>query len=408
MAYKNLKEITNQIGLTVDIIEQIRSVYNFKAVDGMFTSSVSGNTECYICRKRFLTATVHLFVQPLLLCYTIENAEWEGGVIMAIQPQKMKTLYLMEILLQRTDEKHILSANDLAAALQEYGIKAERKSIYADIEALQQFGMDIVQQKGAHPGYYVASRNFELPELKLLVDAVQSSKFITTKKSDELIRKLEGMTSKYEAQQLQRDVFIYNRLKTINETIYYNVDQIHNALHSNAQISFQYAEWTTKKELQLKKNGALYFVSPWALTWDDENYYLIAYDAAADIIKHYRVDKMKHIHILDEVRVGKERFLDFDLAAFAKKTFGMYGGYDTNVTLLCHNSLVGVMLDRFGQDVPLVPVDEEHFYVKPLVAVSPQFFGWVTGIGSLIKIDGPENVKREYQEYLKKIIENYV
>ncbi|MBQ7102937.1 MAG: WYL domain-containing protein, partial [Anaerotignum sp.] len=191
---------------------------------------------------------------------------------MAVQPQKMKTLCLMQILMQRTDEKHMMTANDLAAALQEYGFKAERKSIYADIEALQQYGLDIVQQKGSNPGYYVASRNFELPELKLLVDAVQSSKFITAKKSEELIRKLEGMTSKYEAQQLQRDVFIYNRPKTENETIYYNVDQIHCALHSNAKISFQYAEWTTKKELQLKKNGALYMVSPWSLTWDDENY----------------------------------------------------------------------------------------------------------------------------------------
>ena len=326
---------------------------------------------------------------------------------MAVQPQKMKTLCLMQILLQRTDEKHMMSAVDLVAALQEYGIKAERKSIYADIEALQQFGLDIIQQKGSNPGYYVASRNFELPELKLLVDAVQSSKFITAKKTEELIKKLEGMASKYEAQQLQRDVFIYNRPKTENETIYYNVDQIHNALHSNAQISFQYAEWTTKKELQLKKNGALYMVSPWSLTWDDENYYLIAYDEAADTIKHYRVDKMQNITVLDDSRVGKEKFLDFDLAAFAKKTFGMYGGTDEKVTLLCHNSLVGVMLDRFGQNVPMVPVDNEHFYVKPVVAVSQQFFGWVTGIGNNVKIDGPEHVKTQYKNYLKEIMENY-
>jgi len=323
---------------------------------------------------------------------------------MAVQPQKMKTLYLMQILLQRTDEKHLMSANDIVTALQEYGIKAERKSIYSDIEALQQYGMDIVQQKGSNAGYYVASRNFELPELKLLVDAVQSSKFITTKKSEELIRKLEAMTSKYEAQQLQRDVFIYNRPKTINETIYYNVDQIHNALHSNAKITFQYAVWTTKKELQLKKNGALYMVSPWALTWDDENYYLIAYDETADCIKHYRVDKMQNISVLEEMRVGKEQFNDFDLAAFAKKTFGMYGGYDETVTLLCHNSMVGVMLDRFGQSVPIVPVDDDHFYAKPLVAVSPQFFGWITGLGDQVKITGPDSVKSGYKEYLRNIL----
>lgn len=324
---------------------------------------------------------------------------------MSVQPQKMKTLYLMKILLERTDEKHMLSANDLSAALLEYGIRAERKSIYADIEALQQYGMDIVQQKGC--GYYVASRSFELPELKLLVDAVQSSKFITAKKSTELIRKLEGMGSKYEAQQLQRDVFIYNRPKTMNETIYYNVDRIHQALHSNAKISFQYAEWTTKKELKLKKDGALYLVSPWALTWDDENYYLIAYDENADRIKHYRVDKMQTISVLHEARIGKEKFIDFDLAAFAKKTFGMYGGYDAAVTLLCHNSLVGVILDRFGQNVPLVPVDDAYFYAKPLVAVSRQFFGWITGIGEMIQITAPERVKQEYIEYLSRIMEKY-
>ena len=326
---------------------------------------------------------------------------------MAVQPQKMKTLYLMRILLEKTDEKHMMTANELASALLDYGYKAERKSIYTDIEALQSYGLDIVQQKGSNPGYYVASRDFELPELKLLVDAVQSSKFITTKKSAELIKKLECMASKFEAQQLQRDVFIYNRPKTDNETIYYNVDQIHNALHSNAKITFQYAEWTTQKELRLKKNGALYMVSPWALTWDDENYYLIAYDENADCIKHYRVDKIQTISVLEESRIGKEQFLDFDLAAFAKKTFGMYGGYDETVTLLCHNSLVGVMLDRFGQGIPIVPVDEEHFYAKPLVAVSQQFFGWVTGLGNMVKISGPENVKEEYKHYLNQIIKNY-
>lgn len=157
---------------------------------------------------------------------------------MPVQPQKMKTLYLMQILLQRTDENNMMTASELAAALREYGIQAERKSIYADLEALRQFGLDIVQQKGANAGYYVAGREFELPELKLLVDAVQSSKFITVKKSEELIRKLEALTSKYEAGQLQRDVFIYNRPKTENETIYYNVDQIHAALHNHTKISF--------------------------------------------------------------------------------------------------------------------------------------------------------------------------
>ncbi len=227
---------------------------------------------------------------------------------MANQNQKKKLLCLMQILMECTDEKHIMSAMDLCTELEKYDVTAERKSIYNDIAVLQEFGMDIGQSKGSRPGYYLASREFELAELKLLVDAVQSSKFITTKKSAELIKKLEHQASKYDAQYLRRDVFIYNRPKSVNETIYYNVDLIHTALRSNLQITYQYAEWTTKKELKLKKDGAFYVVSPWALTWDDENYYLIAYDEAADQIKHYRVDKMQKMSVLEQKRVGKQKF----------------------------------------------------------------------------------------------------
>ena len=251
---------------------------------------------------------------------------------MAVQVQKLKILYLMQILLEQTNEKHMMTAQELCNALDVYGISAERKGIYNDIDTLKEFGIDIVQLKGTNPGYYVGNRQFELPELKLLVDAVQSSKFITTKKSRELIKKLQAFTSKAEAEQLQRQVFISNRPKTGNETIYYNVDQIHASIFQNNKVQFQYAEWTEKKELRLKRNGSYYQVSPWALTWDDENYYLIAYDEQSDCIKHYRVDKMQHMTMCDEKRVGKEKFQNFDLVAFSKKTFGMYGGRDERVT----------------------------------------------------------------------------
>lgn len=326
---------------------------------------------------------------------------------MANQTQKMKLLTLMKILMEQTDEKHILSAADLCKELEKYDIKAERKSIYNDIAVLQDFGLDIVQQKGGHSGYYIASREFELAELKLLVDAVQSSKFITSKKSAELIKKLEHQASKYDAQYLRRDVFIYNRPKSVNETIYYSVDLIHAALRSNAKITYQYAEWTTKKELKLKKDGAFYVVSPWALTWDDENYYLIAYDEAADKIKHYRMDKMQKMSILQEERQGKQKFQDFDLAAFAKKTFSMYGGHDETVTLLCQNHLAGVVLDRFGTDIMMIPGNDGRFKAKVLVSVSPQFFGWVTGIGDGMEIAGPEHVRTEYKEYVQKLLAQY-
>lgn len=326
---------------------------------------------------------------------------------MANQNQKKKLLCLMKILLENTDEKHIMSAADLCTELEKYDVSAERKAIYNDIAVLQEFGLDIEQSKGRRPGYYIASREFELAELKLLVDAVQASKFITSKKSAELIRKLEHQASKHDAQYLRRDVFIYNRPKSVNETIYYNVDLIHAALRANSKITYQYAEWTTKKELKLKKDGAFYVVSPWALTWDDENYYLIAYDEAADTIKHYRVDKMQKMSVLEEERVGKQKFQDFDLAAFAKKTFSMYGGHDETVTLVCKNNLAGVVLDRFGTDVMMMPMRDGYFKVKTLVAVSPQFFGWVTGIGDGMEIAGPEHVREEYKEYLENLLGKY-
>ncbi len=327
---------------------------------------------------------------------------------MASFDQKLRTLRLMEILLERTDDAHLLNASELCAILeQEYGISTDRRTIYTEMEVLGKFGLDIQQKKGKNPGYYIGARDFELPELKLLVDAVQSSKFITEKKSKELIHKLEKLCCKTDAEMLSKYVFIVNRPKTENETVYYNVDFIHTAIYENKEITFQYAEWTPKKELKLRKAGAFYVVSPWALTWDDENYYLVAYDAAAGIIKHYRVDKMQHTEIVDEERKGEESFQNFDLAAFAKKTFGMYGGVDTEITLECKNELAGVVIDRFGHDVWMIPLGDGQFKARVLVSVSPQFFGWLTGIGSGMKLVEPESVRQQYKEYLMDVMQNY-
>lgn len=314
----------------------------------------------------------------------------------------------MRILLEKTDEEHLLNASELCAILQnEYDVESDRRTIYSDLDILEKFGLDIIQKKGKNPGYYVGSREFELPELKLLVDAVQSSKFITEKKSGELIRKLGHLCSKYEAEQLQRQVFIYNRIKTENETIYYNVDQIHGAIYHDRKIRFQYCEWSPEKKLVLRKDGAFYEISPWALSWDDENYYLIGFDERSEKIKHYRVDKMRNLAVMEEARQGEAHFKGFDLAVFAKKTFGMYGGEDQAVTLRCHNSLAGVVIDRFGQDVWMLPCDKEHFRARVNVAVSPQFFGWVTGIGPKMEIVEPESVRREFAQYLEETLALY-
>ena len=222
---------------------------------------------------------------------------------MASFDQKLRTLYLMEILLERTDDEHMLNASELCTILdQEYGISTDRRTIYTEMEILDKFGLDIQQKKGKCPGYYIGARDFELPELKLLVDAVQSSKFITEKKSKELIQKLEKLCCKTDAEMLSRYVFIVNRPKTENETVYYNVDYIHTAIYENKQIKFHYAEWTVEKKLKLKK------MEPSTLSWDDENYYLVAYDATVGIIKHYRVDKMWDTEILEADRMGDESF----------------------------------------------------------------------------------------------------
>lgn len=323
---------------------------------------------------------------------------------MSVSSVKLRMLYIMKILLDKTDEAHPMSAADIDRQLGSYGMSADRKTIYSDIETLREFKLDIIQAKGTNGGYYIAEREFALAELKLLVDAVQSSKFISRKKSEELIKKLEALAGEHDARRLRRNVFIYNRPKSGNERIYHNIDQIHTAILDNRQIQYQYAEWTVKKELKPKKGGAFYRVSPWSLTWSNENYYLIAYDDEADRIKHFRVDKMMRAGILEKERVGRERFANFDLAEFSTKTFGMYGGRDEDVVLQCDNELIGVILDRFGREVMIMPADEGTFRVHVKAAVSHQFFGWVTGIGSRMRIAGPKEVRREYREYLQEIL----
>lgn len=317
--------------------------------------------------------------------------------------QKKKILLIMRELLEKSDETHPLSITELILMLSENGISAERKSIYHDIEVLKEFGIDIENRREKPAGYYVASRDFELPELKLLVDAVQCARFITKKKSKELIRKLESLTSKSEAVQLQRQVFVLNRNKTMNENIYYNVDKIHTAISQNAMIRFQYYEWTVAKEMKLRRKGMFYEISPWALTWDDENYYMIGYDKAGQAIKHYRVDKMVKLDVMRRSREGRELFARFDLVGYSQKVFGMFGGEEEEIRLLCKNELVGVMIDRFGKDVCIHPVNDDSFAVTVKVNVSQQFFGWLFALGNKAKIESPVRVVKQFENHMSAV-----
>ncbi|MBQ8110665.1 MAG: WYL domain-containing protein [Clostridia bacterium] len=321
---------------------------------------------------------------------------------------KLKMLYLARIFMEETDEEHMLSLQQIAAKLAQLDISADRKTLYQDFEELRHFGLDIISEQVGHTTfYYLGARDFELPELKLLVDSVQSAKFITDKKSRELIRKLESLVSRHQAQQLHRQVLIAGRVKTMNESIYYNIDKLHGAINTDSQIRFQYYQWNVRKETVLRRDGAWYQVSPWALLWDDENYYLVAYDAADDKIKHYRVDKMLRIKLLDERRLGKERFKAFDTARYAKTLFGMFGGEESAVTLEGDASMVGVIIDRFGKDVPIVPVGEGRFEASVNVAVSTQFFGWIMGLGDGIRITGPTSVVRRMRKEVLRLNTQY-
>jgi predicted DNA-binding transcriptional regulator YafY len=321
--------------------------------------------------------------------------------------QKLKILYLMKILLENTDEEHDITLNEIIEKLRFYGITAERKSLYNDIENLRTFGIDIIGSQYERTFHYkVVNRQFELAELKLLVDSVQSSKFITAKKSKELIKKIESCASIYEANKLDRQVNVVGRVKTMNERIYYNVDTIHEALSNDKQITFRYFTWTVNKEMELKHNGLIYNVSPWALCWDEEKYYLIAYDNKENKIKHFRVDKMIEVNSINEMRKGQQEFSKINMSDYTNRLFGMFEGDMEKVTLYCNNSVANVIIDRFGIDVPIIKKDLDHFTVTVNVSVSKLFLGWIMSLPD-IKIISPQRVVNQMKTEIQRLQETY-
>lgn len=322
--------------------------------------------------------------------------------------QKMKLYHLRNIMLQKTDDEHFLTMPQILSELEKCDVTAERKSIYTDLQDLEKLGVEVEgEQRGKYTYYHVVGRQFELPELKLLVDAIQSSKFITVKKSNDLIKKIETFCSEFEARKLQRQVFVQDRIKTMNESIYYSVDSIHTAISENKKIKFKYFKWNIKKEQELTHEGKFITVSPWALSWDDENYYLVAFDSNEEKIKHYRVDKMLSISMVDESRDGKEFFSKFNSADYAKKNFAMFGGEEETVIVLLENSMCGIFIDRFGKDISFLPVDDGHSTVRLKVAMSDHFLGWIFALGSKVKIVGPDEAVSKAKAMVDRLKEQY-
>ena len=322
--------------------------------------------------------------------------------------QKLKLLYLCRYLLRQSDEAHPVTVAKMIDYLAMQDIAAERKSLYDDMEALRLFGLDVQTVRvGSATGYFIGERDFQLPELKLLVDSVQSSKFITEKKSLELIGKLENLASEHQGRDLNHQVYVRGRIKTMNESIYYNVDEIHGAIDGDRPITFRYFDWSVDKNRVWRRGGKRYAVSPWALMWDNENYYLIAYDPEAGHIKHYRVDKMSSIALGEGPRQGAEAFARLDMTAYSDTHFGMFSGDVQPVRLCFENALAGAVIDQFGTDVSLVPVDGEHFSVTVSVAVNVQLFGWLSGFGTRARLLAPAQAAQAMAEHARAVADLY-
>jgi predicted DNA-binding transcriptional regulator YafY len=313
----------------------------------------------------------------------------------------------MKLFLERSDEEHGLTIQEIIEHLESNEIKSESKSIYADIELLKEYGLDIESRKGKYNEYFVANRLFETPELKLLVDAVQSSRFITLKKSQNLIRKIESLTSIYEAKKLSRQVFVVNRVKTQNENIFYNVDKIYEAIAQNRKISFQYFEFTVDKEQRFRNNGDHYVVSPYALCWDDDNYYLISNYPKHDGLTHFRVDKMQNLDILEQTRVLYDDEANFNVADYQRKIFSMFGGTEISITLEMEHSLINVAIDRFGKDVFVHAKTDTTFRITVKVAVSPAFLSWIFQFGKKVIIISPDFVVEDFKKMIANTLKNY-
>ena len=318
---------------------------------------------------------------------------------------KLRPFYIAKILHERTDEEHTLSTTQIIEILEsEYGISSHRQTIKTDIEMLRQFGFEIEEIKSTQNRYNMFARTFDTPELKLLIDAVESSKFITSSKSRELVEKISSLTSEHVAAALKRNVSCEGRIKPGNEKVYIILDTINDAINKNKKISFQYFQYNVKKEKKLKHNGKPYVITPLHLVWNGDCYYMVGVYDYQQRLGSFRVDRIaKQTLILEED--GTPAPEDFNIDQYINTTFRMYNSEHEEVELICDNDVMDAIIDRFGEDVTTYANDMTSFRAVVNIAISHVFYSWVFGFGGKVRIKGPENIKAEYEEMLHKAVE---
>lgn len=325
------------------------------------------------------------------------------------ESKKLIPLYLQKLFLEKTDKTHYVRMPDILSYLESKNIFADRRTIYAAISLLNYTDFEIVgvQEKGNYK-YHHPSRLFNTNELKFLIDSIAASKFLTEKKSKDLISKVKSLGSSFDAKSLNRNILLSKRIKSMNDKVLRNLDYIYSAIADNKQITFQYLQWNTKRKLVIKSEK-LYAASPYAVSLSDDNYYLIAFDSKSNDLRHYRIDKMQSITIINTERIGKELFQSFDIVDYSRKTFGMFGGKEETVTLEAANYLVGVFIDRFGESANIRPNfnNPDSFIVRITVNISPQFFAWVFGLGKNVKILSPDSTADAFKSMIDSVAENY-
>ena len=319
--------------------------------------------------------------------------------------QKLRILYLMQIFIEDTDSENMLTLAEITSKLSHMGIDVTRRTLYDDIEVLQVFGLDIQTHKSKSFCYYLAERKFELAEVKMLIDSVQCAKFMTSKKSSELISKIESLTSKHQAKVLNRQVYMTSRVKSFNESIYSNIDNIHLALNEKKKLAFKYSEYHTDKKLHYKRNGEEYLVSPYLLTWDNDNYYMVAMNDKYDELSNFRVDKMSQVYVTDQDAQTLEN--EFDACEYAKKSFSMFSGEGKSVDIVFDNNLIGAVLDKFGQDTFIIKNDEDSFRASVKAITGPTFYSWVIQFGRSAKIVAPEDVVSDMRSFINDVFSAY-